>query len=95
METSFRGTPVEARVDYLEGVQRKLAAGQEMGGVLWIGCPAQTEIGARRERSCTHSEAAAFGSDWLDLSRCLKQILYSCDGCFRYLDKPFYEQVRG
>lgn len=95
METSFRGTPVEARVDYLEEVQRKLADGKKVGGVLWIGCPAQTEAGARRERSCRYSEAAAYGLDWLDLSRCLKQILYSCDGCVRYLDKPFYEPVRG
>lgn len=90
---SSRGTLVEPRAEYLEEVQRRLAAGEKVGGVLWIGSPAQTEVGASRERSCRYSEAAAYGEDWLNLSRCLKQILYSCDGCLRYLDKPFYQPV--
>lgn len=95
MATSSRGIPVVTDDDFLTKVQHRLAAGETVGGVLWIGCPAETEAGVRRERTCRYSEAAVFGEDWLNLSRCLKQICYSCDGCFRYLDRPFYEPVTG
>lgn len=93
METSSRGTLYETSPNYLDEVKRKLASGAQVGGVLWIGLPAQTEAGAERERTCRYSEAAVYGQAWFDMSRCLKQISYSCDGCFRYLDKPFYEVV--
>jgi hypothetical protein len=95
MRTSSRGTAVESSPDYLSEVHRKLEAGEKVGGVLWIGLPAQTEAGVQRERTCRYSEAAVYGEEWLNLSRCLKQICYSCDGCFRYLDKPFYDPARG
>ncbi len=74
-------------------VSERIRAGEDVPGALWLGLPAQTPDGQKRESSCVYSELTHSGRDWLGLSRCLKQVLYSCDGCFRYTDKPFYREV--
>lgn len=68
----------------------QIKAGQAVTG-LWLASPAQTQEGQRRERVCQFSEAAYSGQEWLDMSRCPKQIVYSCDRCLKVTDPPFFK----
>ena len=74
-------------------LSQRIRSGENAGGVLWIGLPAQTAQGRTREETCRHSEVANYGPGWMDLSRCPKQIMYSCDGCMKYTTAPFHEKV--
>lgn len=69
-----------------------IEAGRPAGGFLWLGRPASTPQGQERERTCAYSEVANYGQEWLDMSRCLKQIDGSCDVCLRDTEAPFYER---
>lgn len=78
----------------LQEIQQMIEAGEFVGGFLYLGSPAQTVVGQQREQTCWHSEGARYGQEWLDLSRCPKQILYSCDGCLKHVGKPFYQEMQ-
>lgn len=86
MKTSRVLTPEEFD-DYVV----KIRAGENIGGVLWLGIPAETVAGQGREATCMYSELNKYGAAWLDLARCLKQIVVSCDGCFRNTGHPYYK----
>ena len=70
----------------------RIKAGENLGGVLWLGTPAETPQGQQREGICMYSELTLFGEAWVRASRCPKQITVSCDECFRYTDAPFYKE---
>ena len=82
---------VLATRDYETFVAR-IRAGENVGGVFWLGTPAEMPPGRQREGTCMYSELILFGEAWVHASRCPKQIAVSCDECFRYTDVPFYEE---
>ena len=74
-------------------VEARILNGESgLGGVLYIGVPAQTAKGQERERTCRHSERSYVGEAWLTMSRCHKQIGESCDPCLSTIDTPHYRR---